>query len=86
MKQVVTEPMEVILKYKFNNKDLLIESLTHRSFKDAHNLQDCYEKLEVLGDAILDYIVNSNVMDFTIFDRYNILERQDQKYYTQEDF
>jgi len=75
MIEVVAEPMEKILNYKFNNKNLLVESLTHRSFKDANNLSLCYEKLEVLGDAILDYIINSNVIDFTIFDRYNISER-----------
>ena len=86
MAEVVTGPMEKILNYKFANKNLLVESLTHRSFKDANNLSLCYEKLEVLGDAILDYIINSNVIDFTIFDRYNIKERQTKEFYTNEDF
>jgi hypothetical protein len=86
MAEVVTEPMERILNYKFANKNLLVESLTHRSFKDANNLSLCYEKLEVLGDAILDYIINSNVIDFTIFDRFNIKERQAKEFYTNEDF
>lgn len=54
--------MESILGYTFNNKQLLLEALTHRSFKDTYNLFGCYEKLEVLGDAILDYIANSNLL------------------------
>ncbi len=29
-----------------------------------------YEKLEVLGDAILDYVVNYNIMHYTLFERY----------------
>jgi dsRNA-specific ribonuclease len=82
MIETVTAPMEKILNYTFANKGLLIEALTHRSFKEAYNLAGCYEKLEILGDAILDYIVNSNVISFTIFDRYNIKERAEQKFYT----
>jgi len=35
----------------------------------------CYEKLEVLGDSILDYIANSNLIKFTMFEKYNIQER-----------
>ena len=64
--------MERILDFQFANKNLLLEALTHRSFRDAYNLETCYEKLEVLGDAILDYIANSNLMKYTMFEKYNI--------------
>lgn len=70
-------PVEKILNYKFNNKNLLLEALTHRSFKETHNLSGCYEKLEVLGDAILDYIANSNLLKYTMFERYNVQERRE---------
>jgi hypothetical protein len=30
----------------------------------------CYEKLEILGDAVLDYLANSNLLRFTLFERY----------------
>jgi dsRNA-specific ribonuclease len=79
-------PVEEILGYKFNNRQVLLEAMTHRSFKDTYNLSGCYEKLEVLGDAILDYIANSNLLRYTLFDRYNIQERRQRQYITPEDF
>ena len=75
MTQMVIEPVENILGVKFNNKSILLEALTHRSFKETYGLAFCYEKLEVLGDAILDYIANSNLIKFTMFEKYNIEER-----------
>ncbi len=41
------------LGYNFQNKDLLKEALTHKSFKSPVN----NERLEFLGDAVLDLIV-----------------------------
>lgn len=61
--------------YKFANRNLLLHALTHRSFKDAYNLQECYEKLEVLGDAILDCLANMNLIKYTMFEKYNIPDR-----------
>ena len=55
---------------------MLLEALTHRNFKEAYGLNSCYEKLEILGDAILDYIANSNLIKYTMFEKYNIPERQ----------
>ena len=75
MKELVIEPVEKILGLKFKNKNILLEALTHRSFKETYGLSFCYEKLEVLGDAILDYIANSNLIKFTMFEKYNIKER-----------
>jgi dsRNA-specific ribonuclease len=34
-----------------------------------------YETLEVLGDAILDYVANSNLIKYTILEKYNVEER-----------
>lgn len=82
----VCEPVESILGFKFGDKNLLLEALTHRSFKDTYNFNKCYEKLEVLGDAILDYIANSNLLQFTMFEKYNIEERKKQEYIMPEDF
>ena len=39
---------------------------------DAFNTGSCYEKLEVLGDAVLDYVANSNLIKFTMYEKYNI--------------
>lgn len=41
------------LGYHFQNKELLIEALTHKSYKQPYN----NERLEFLGDAVLDLIV-----------------------------
>jgi len=41
------------LDYQFKNKDLIIEALTHKSYKKAYN----NERLEFLGDAVLNLIV-----------------------------
>ena len=76
LKELVCAPVEKILNFKFANKNLLLEALTHRSFKETYGLTACYEKQEVLGDAILDYIANSNLIKYTMFEKYNIEERK----------
>ena len=86
MKQLVCPEVEKILGYKFANRNLLVQALTHRQFKETYMLEDCYEKLEILGDAILDCMANSNLIKYTMFEKYNIAERQAQKLITQEDF
>lgn len=53
--------LEERLGYDFNNKNLLIESLTHPSVKQRalknNNKQKNYERLELLGDSILNFLV-----------------------------
>ena len=51
--------LEKKIKIKFNNKDLLKQSLVHRSYLNENpefNLSD-NERLEFLGDAVLEIIV-----------------------------
>lgn len=45
--------LEECLDYQFNDKNLIIEALTHKSYKKAYN----NERLEFLGDAVLNLIV-----------------------------
>jgi len=45
--------LEKCLDYQFKNKDLIVEALTHKSFKQPYN----NERLEFLGDAVLNLIV-----------------------------
>ena len=53
------------LGYTFHNKELLIEALTHKSYKQPYN----NERLEFLGDAVLDLIVGEYLFKkFTDFD------------------
>jgi len=59
-----------VLNYKFKNKKLLLAAVTHRSARNHYQLEGDYEKLEALGDAILDYVININMMRYTMFERY----------------
>ena len=49
------EKAEKILGHTFNSRDLLKESLTHASIAD--NRLDSNERMEFLGDAVLDLII-----------------------------
>jgi len=51
--------LEQCLDYQFKNKDLIIEALTHKSFKKTYN----NERLEFLGDAVLNLIVGEYLFD-----------------------
>ncbi len=55
MNSELRQRAETILQYRFSNPDLLKESLTHASIAD-HRLQS-NERMEFLGDAVLDLIV-----------------------------
>lgn len=48
----------------------MLEGLTHKSGMRHFKVGFNYEKLEILGDAVLDYLVNSNLFRFTLFERY----------------
>ncbi len=48
----------------FNNKDLLDHALTHRSWVNENpNQRTSNERLEFLGDAILEYVVSKEIFD-----------------------
>ncbi|XXG49554.1 hypothetical protein AAC387_Pa02g3712 [Persea americana] len=49
--------LESLLKgYKFRDPSLLVEALTHGSYENP-DIPRCYQRLEFLGDAVLDYLV-----------------------------
>ena len=50
--------IEQNIGYTFNDKKLLIDALTHSSYLNEHRGSSVsYERLEFLGDSILDFIV-----------------------------
>jgi ribonuclease-3 len=51
--------MDFLKKYEIEieNKDLLLEALTHSSYSNEHSCNN-YERLEYLGDAVLELIVS----------------------------
>ncbi len=51
--------LEDKLNYTFKDKQLIIEALTHKSYKKPYN----NERLEFLGDAVLDLIVGEYLFE-----------------------
>ncbi|KAL2888792.1 RNase3 domain-containing protein [Ceratocystis lukuohia] len=50
-------PLETLLGYTFTKKALLMEAVTHTSFLSAESWERSMERLEFLGDAVLDEII-----------------------------
>ncbi len=61
------EQLEKIISYNFKDKSLLELALTHRSFKGKNN-----ERLEFLGDSILNFIIAD-----LLFKEFNLLPEGD---------
>ena len=51
--------LENILQVNFNNKKLLIQSLTHKSFNEKYN----NEKLEFLGDRVIGLVISKKLLN-----------------------
>lgn len=52
----------ILVKQSFKNKDLIDQALTHRSWVNEHKgIRTSNERLEFLGDAILEYIVSKEL-------------------------
>ncbi|HLC76534.1 MAG TPA: ribonuclease III [Candidatus Peribacterales bacterium] len=49
--------LEKTIGVKFRNKELLLQALTHRSAVRGENRSKSYERLEFLGDAVLELAV-----------------------------
>ena len=49
--------IEKIIGYCFSDKTLLLTAFTHSSFANENKQAEDYERLEYLGDAILDFTV-----------------------------
>lgn len=65
--------LEKTLNYKFNNIDFLIEALTHPSMKQIDASIKDYERLELLGDAILGFLVTEMVFNkYTKYEEGNL--------------
>ena len=56
------EELEAVLGYKFNNIKLLETALTHSSYANEHNLE-CNERMEFLGDAVLELVMSKELYD-----------------------
>ena len=52
--------LEKICKYRFNNRQYLTQAFTHRSISSQPRQN--YERLEFLGDAVIDIVVSRELM------------------------
>ncbi|KAA8537034.1 hypothetical protein F0562_029512 [Nyssa sinensis] len=52
--------LESLLNYSFRDASLLVEALTHGSYM-LPEIPGCYQRLEFLGDAVLDYLITMHL-------------------------
>ncbi|MEE8336138.1 MAG: ribonuclease III [Candidatus Neomarinimicrobiota bacterium] len=53
-------PLEKLINYNFSNREYLYQAFTHKSVSSAPRKN--YERLEFLGDAVIDIIVSRELM------------------------
>ena len=64
--------LEKKIKIKFKNKDLLIKSLTHKSFNKENN----NEKIEFLGDRVLGLVIAKRLLEIYPDEKEGILDKK----------
>uniref|UniRef100_A0A182JQF4 ribonuclease III n=1 Tax=Anopheles christyi TaxID=43041 RepID=A0A182JQF4_9DIPT len=56
------DDFERTLGYRFRDRSYLLQAMTHASYS-PNRLTDCYQRLEFLGDAILDYLITRHLYE-----------------------
>ncbi len=64
--------LEKKLKLNFKNKDLLIKSLTHKSYDKENN----YEKVEFLGDRVLGLVMAKKLLEVYPDEKEGVLDKK----------
>ena len=64
--------LEKKIRVSFKNKDLLIRSLTHKSYDKEKN----YEKIEFLGDRVLGLIISKKLLEIYPNEKEGILDKK----------
>ena len=64
--------LEAKIKVNFKNKDLLLKSLTHKSFDNENN----NEKLEFLGDRVLGLIIAKKLLEIYPSEKEGTLDKK----------
>jgi endoribonuclease Dicer len=54
--------LEHSIGYTFRNRSYLLQAFTHASYQ-PNRLTDCYQRLEFLGDAVLDYLITRHLYE-----------------------
>ena len=66
------QSLEKKINLKFKNKDLLIQSLTHKSFNPINN----NEKIEFLGDRVLGLVIAKKLLEIYPEEKEGILDKK----------
>jgi len=64
--------LEKKIDYKFKNKNLLVQSLTHKSFNKINN----NEKIEFLGDRVLGLVIAKKLLEIYPEEKEGILDKK----------
>tara|TARA_Y100001970_G_scaffold282695_1_gene396093 strand:- start:4134 stop:4802 length:669 start_codon:yes stop_codon:yes gene_type:complete len=64
--------IEEVIKINFKNKDLLIKSLTHKSFDEKYN----NEKLEFLGDRVIGLVISKVLLNLYPEEKEGIIDKK----------
>ena len=64
--------LEKKIDYKFKNKNLLVQSLTHKSFNKLNN----NEKIEFLGDRVLGLVIAKKLLEIYPEEKEGILDKK----------
>ncbi|ESP02872.1 hypothetical protein LOTGIDRAFT_111015 [Lottia gigantea] len=56
------DEFEESIEYKFQDRSYLLQAFTHASYH-YNTVTDCYQRLEFLGDAILDYVITRHLYE-----------------------
>ncbi|KAG5314150.1 DICER Endoribonuclease, partial [Acromyrmex insinuator] len=56
------DTLESKIGYKFKNRAFLLQAFTHPSYT-ANGITECYQRLEFLGDAILDFLITCYIYE-----------------------
>ena len=70
--KIKTKIIENNLKINFNNKKLLIQSLTHKSYSEKYN----NEKLEFLGDRVLGFVISKKLLELYPNEKVGIIDKK----------
>ena len=64
--------LEKKIDFKFRNKDLLIKSLTHKSF----DINENNEKIEFLGDRVLGLVIAKKLLEIYPNEKEGVLDKK----------
>ena len=70
--QINYQDLQKKIKVKFKNLDLLIKSLTHKSFDTKNN----NEKIEFLGDRVLGLVIAKKLLEIYPHEKEGILDKK----------